>query len=218
MADQNGLQLPLTAAQSGMWLAQQVNPENPMYSIAECVEIAGEVDTAHFEAALRRTVAEAETLRIRFLPGDDGPVQVVVPDPDWPLHTVDVSGRPDPAAAAEAWMLDRVRTPVDLTGGPLFTFGLIKLADDRYTWFSRVHHTIVDGYSWSLIVSRVAVLYSGLVAGTEPKPDPFGSVRELVDQDSAYRVSEQFAVDSAFWSGRLAGLTEPASLAPRPTR
>ncbi|WP_323136536.1 non-ribosomal peptide synthetase [Streptomyces anulatus] len=218
MADQNGLPLPLTAAQSGMWLAQQINPENPMYSIAECVEIAGEIDSARFGAALRRTVAEAETLRIRFTPGAEGPVQSVVPDPDWPLHTVDVSDDPDPAAAAEAWMLARVRTPVDLAEGPLFTFGLLKLAEDRHTWFSRVHHTIVDGYSWSLIVSRVATVYSALVAGEEPKPDPFGSVRDLVDEDTAYRASEQFTADRDFWSRRLAGLSEPASLAPRPTR
>ncbi|MFG2132156.1 amino acid adenylation domain-containing protein [Streptomyces sp. NPDC048751] len=218
MADRNGLQLPLTAAQYGMWLAQQVNPENPMYSIAECVEISGEVDAASFEAALRRVVHEAEALRVRFLRRPEGPVQAVVPDLDWRLHTVDVSDAVDPFAAAEEWMLARVRTPVNLDAGPLFTFGLLKLATDRYTWFSRVHHTIVDGYSWSLIVSRVAAVYSALVAGEEPQPAAFGTLGELVELDADYRRSEQFAADAAHWSERLAGAAEPVTLAGRPTR
>ncbi|WP_432587791.1 amino acid adenylation domain-containing protein [Streptomyces sp. HD1123-B1] len=218
MADQNGPHVPLTAAQSGMWLAQQVNPDNPMYSIAECVEISGPVDTALFETALRRTVDEADTLRLRFVPGDGGPRQIVQEAVDWPLHTLDVSGAADPSAEAEEWMLARVAAPVDLSAGPLFTFGLITLAEDRYTWFSRVHHAIVDGYSWSLIVARVAEVYTALVAGEEPSPGPFGSVRDLVAQDVAYRESERFAQDREFWTGRLAGLGEPVSLAPRPDR
>ncbi|MEU1310631.1 amino acid adenylation domain-containing protein [Streptomyces cinnamoneus] len=218
MADQDGYRLPLTAAQSGMWLAQQVNPDNPMYSIAECVEISGPVDAALFEAALRRTVTDAETLRIRFLPGPDGPLQTVVPGLDWQLHTLDASGHAAPSATAEEWMLARVTAPVDLTSGPLFTFGLIKIAEDRHTWFSRVHHTIVDGYSWSLIVARVAAVYTALAAGEEPAPAGFGSVRDLVDQDVAYRSSEQFAADRDFWAGHLAGLGEPVGLAPRPVR
>ncbi|WP_432252538.1 amino acid adenylation domain-containing protein [Streptomyces sp. HNM1019] len=218
MADQNGPHLPLTAAQSGMWLAQQVNPDNPMYSIAECVEISGRVDPALFEAALRRTVDEADTLRLRFVPGPQGPRQSVEDAVDWPLHTLDVSAAQDPSAEAEAWMLARVAAPVDLSAGPLFTFGLITLAPDRCTWFSRVHHAIVDGYSWSLIVARVAAVYTALVAGEEPSPNPFGSVRDLVAQDLAYRESERFAEDREFWTGRLQGLTAPVSLAPRPTR
>ncbi|MFF2144926.1 amino acid adenylation domain-containing protein [Kitasatospora sp. NPDC058190] len=218
MADRNELRLSLTAAQYGMWLAQQVDPENPMYSIAECVEMSGRIDPVLFEEALRRVVQEAEALRIRFLPGPDGPEQTVVAGLDWTLHTPDVSGRPDPRAAAEDWMLARVRTPVDLAEGPLFTFALIRVAEDRYTWFSKVHHAIVDGYSWSLIVSRVAALYSALAAGTEPAAHRFGTLRELVDQDAEYRASERFAEDGRYWAQRLAGLGETVSLAERAQR
>ncbi|MFI6641778.1 amino acid adenylation domain-containing protein [Streptomyces sp. NPDC050504] len=210
--------MPLTAAQHGMWLAQQVDPDNPMYSIAECVEISGPVDTGLFEAALRRTVDESEALRLRFVAGAEGPEQSVVADLRWDLAAPDFSAAEDPAGAAESWMLARVREPVDLAAGPLFTFGLLKLADDRYTWFSRVHHTIVDGYSWSLIVARVAAVYSAYAAGKEPAPSTFGSFGDLVEQDTAYRASEQFAADRAHWTERLAGTGAPVSLAPRPTR
>ncbi|MET8091481.1 amino acid adenylation domain-containing protein [Micromonospora sp. NPDC005220] len=210
--------MPLTAAQHGMWLAQQVDPDNPMYSIAECVEIAGEINAGLFEVALRRVVDEAETLRVRLGHGPDGPVQSVVENLDWPLHRADFSADDDPAARVEEWMLARVREPVRLGDGPLFTFALLTLATDRHTWFSRVHHTIVDGYSWSLIVSRTAALYTALAAGGQPQPSGFGTLAELVELDAEYRRSEQFSADRAFWSQRLAGVTEPVALAGRPAR
>ncbi|MFF2650666.1 amino acid adenylation domain-containing protein [Streptomyces sp. NPDC058045] len=216
MADQNGLQLPLTAAQYGMWLAQQVNPENPMYSISECVEISGPLDTALFDRALRRTVDDAEALRVRLHHSPAGPVQSVVDDLDWRLHTVDVSTAPDPAAAAEEWMLERVRTPVDPAEGPLFTFGLLTLAEDRHSWFSRVHHILVDGYSWSLIVSRVAAVYTALAAGREPEPSGFGRLRDLVDLDTAYRASPQSTADADHWRQHLDSLAAPVGLAGPP--
>ncbi|OKK04807.1 non-ribosomal peptide synthetase [Streptomyces sp. CB03234] len=205
-----------------MWLAQHINPDNPMFSIAECVEIAGAVDAGLFEAALRRTVDEAETLRVRFLPGPDGPVQTVLSEAElgWVLHTPDFSGAADPAASAEEWMLAHVTTPVDLAVDPLFTFALLKLADDRYTWFSRVHHAVVDGYSWGLIAARAAALYTALATGAEPEPSPFGSFAGLVATDTAYRASEQFTTDRAYWTQALEGIgaADPVSLAPRPGR
>ncbi|MFJ9887219.1 amino acid adenylation domain-containing protein [Streptomyces sp. NPDC091287] len=210
--------MPLTAAQYGMWLAQQMDPDNPMYSIAECVEVSGEIDAVLFEAALRRTVEEADALRIRFRQGPEGPEQTVVPELHWELHTPDLSAEPDPSAAADAWMLQRVNEPVDVARGPLFTFALLRLADDRHTWFSKVHHTIVDGYSWSLIVARVAELYTAAAAGTEPPAGRIGQVADLVEQDTAYRASEQFAQDGTYWTERLAGTGAPVSLAPRPDR
>src|SRR5206468_1179758 len=115
MSDSFGTGLPLTAAQSGMWLAQQVDPGNPMYGIAECVTIHGPVALGVFESTLRRLVAEADALRVRFTPAGEAvrstaseavpfaaageEVRQVVPATvDWSLRRVDLSAAPDPAA------------------------------------------------------------------------------------------------------------------------
>ena len=130
-------ELPLSAAQLGIWFAQELAPSNVDFNSAEYVEIFGAVDPAIFETALRCVVAEADVLSVRFVNHTDGPRQVIGDLPDWSLPFIDVSAEPDPLAAARAWMdADRAR-PIDLLRGPLFAYALFKAAADRFYWYAR---------------------------------------------------------------------------------
>ncbi|NJL85993.1 MAG: hypothetical protein HC886_08430 [Leptolyngbyaceae cyanobacterium SM1_1_3] len=48
---------PLSAAQQGIWLGQQLHPHSPIYNTAECLEICGSLDVSLFERSLRQMVA-----------------------------------------------------------------------------------------------------------------------------------------------------------------
>src|SRR3954469_17627337 len=180
--------LPLTAGQSGMWLAHQVDSSNPMYSIAECVEIDGPINPELFDQALHRLVDEVDALRVRFVPGAETPRQVVQTSLKWSVRHVAVE---DP----EQWMADEVAVPFDVTTSPLFTFALLRVTDTRWTWFIKLHHTIVDGYSSALFTARVADIYTALVAGSPVPPSPFGSLSDLVQADQDYRSATDLARD-----------------------
>ncbi|MEU7109770.1 condensation domain-containing protein, partial [Streptomyces sp. NPDC046215] len=204
---------PLSAAQEGIWYAQRLIPANAAYNTGECVEIHGPVDAELFETALRRTVAEAETFALRLAETADGPRGTLSPTADWPLHCVDVSAEADPHAAAEAWMRADLATAVDLTEGPLFTQALFRAAPDRWFWYQRAHHILLDGYGFTLIAQRLAETYSALVAGQDVK-EAFAPLSRLLDEENAYRASEHRARDRAYWTERFAdapgavGLTE----------
>ncbi|HEY1011955.1 MAG TPA: condensation domain-containing protein, partial [Herpetosiphonaceae bacterium] len=202
--------LPLTAAQRGIWLGQQLDPASPIYNTGECLELAGPLDDAAFEGALRQAVAEAEALRVRFLPGADGPEQAPADD-DWPLHRLDFGGLPAPRAAAEDWMRSVLAQPADLERGPLFVQALIRLAPDRHLWYQQIHHAVTDGFGCSLIQRRVASLYGAAVAG-KPAGPGFGALRAVVEEDLAYQSSPACERDRAFWRERCADLPAPASL------
>ncbi|MEV4441676.1 amino acid adenylation domain-containing protein, partial [Streptomyces sp. NPDC049577] len=210
--------LPLTGAQAGVWFAQQVEPDSPIFRAAEYLEIHGSLDPALFERALRQVVTEADALHIRFLDTDEGPRQTVGPQPAWRLEVLDVSAEADPRRAAEEWMGRDLRRRIDLTRSPLFTYALFRVAEDRWFWYHAYHHILIDGVGASLVVRRLAHLYSSLAAGTEPDPAPFESVRTLLDDDFAYRDSESFEEDRAFWRERFADRPEPVALAARPLR
>ncbi|MEU6237426.1 amino acid adenylation domain-containing protein, partial [Kitasatospora sp. NPDC047058] len=214
MSDRQGVLLPLTAAQSGVWYAQQLNPQNTIFNTGEFLEIGGPVDAELFEAALRRVVAEAETLRLRFTETERGPAARIVPaaELDWSLHVVDVTGTPDPWAAARAWMAEDFARPLDTEHDQLFLFALFKVAEDRHLWLHRYHHLLVDGFTVNLVAQRTAAVYSALVAG-EPVPDsPFTPLGRLLAEKADYRDSERFAADRAYWTERLRGCPEPVSL------
>ncbi|MEU8622514.1 amino acid adenylation domain-containing protein [Streptomyces sp. NPDC048623] len=208
--------LPLTGAQAGVWFAQAVEPDSPIFRAAEYLEIHGSVDTGLFEQALRRTTAEADALHIRFVDTEDGPRQLVGAEPDWRLRIVDVSGEADPRRAAEEWMGRDLRRRIDLTASPLFTYALFRVAEDRWFWYHAYHHILLDGVGAALLVRRVAELYTALVAGTAPEPAPFASVRTLLAEDASYRVSEEFTADREFWRGQFADQPEPIALSTRP--
>ncbi|MEV5241044.1 amino acid adenylation domain-containing protein [Streptomyces cinnamoneus] len=208
-------ELPLLGAQSGILYAQALAPDNPVYNTGDCVEINGPLDAELFERALRHTTREAETLALRATAGDP-PAQRVEADVERPLHRLDLREAPDPAGEAEAWMRADLDRPVDLTEGPLVTQALIRLADDRHWWYQRVHHFAVDAYALTLVGRRVAEVYTALATGADPTPNPFGTLRELVDDEAEYTTGERHAADRDFWRTRLADRPVPVSLSDRP--
>ncbi|MEV6396006.1 amino acid adenylation domain-containing protein [Streptomyces sp. NPDC051907] len=211
--------MPLTAAQSGMWFAQALDPDSPAQNTAECIEIHGPLDPVLFAEALHRTVGETEALRVRVEEGADGPRQFALeiepPGHGFPLHAADLRDQGDPDAVAGAWMHDDLARPFDLAAGPLFRHALFQVGERRWLWYQRVHHIVLDGFGYSLVARRVAQVYSALAAGREPEGSPFGRLADLVSEDAAYRASEAFDADRAHWSDVFADRPEAPSLAAR---
>ncbi|MCX5202721.1 amino acid adenylation domain-containing protein [Streptomyces sp. NBC_00237] len=209
--------LPLTSAQSGIWFAHHLRAGSAAYNTGEYLDIPGPVDEDLFERAVRSVVDETDSLRVRFTVGADGPRQTVEPslDPTWSMHRADLSSAPDPHAAAVAWMRAELATPVDLLRGPLFRQALFRIAPDRFLWYQRVHHIVVDGFSMSLLARRVAKTYTALVGGTDRRGTAFGPLTTLLAHDADYAGSGQRARDREFWAARLAGRDAPVSPAGR---
>ncbi|WP_156207216.1 non-ribosomal peptide synthetase [Streptomyces lycii] len=258
--------LPLTAAQSGMWFAQALDPDSPAQNTAELVEIHGPVDPELFVRALHRVAGEADALRVRLVETPDGPRQLplalgparAAPAPGpardtgptttteparnpardtvpsgavsssavssgdapaatvpFPFHLADLRDRTDPDAAARARTGDDLSRPFDLAAGPLFAHALFRVGDERWLWYQRVHHAVMDGYGYSLLARRTAEVYTALAAGEEPGPSPFGRLGDLVAEDTAYRASETYEKDRAHWTEQFADRPEVPNLAGR---
>ncbi len=205
---------PLSAAQIEIWLAEQINPDCPVYNIGQFTEIHGAVDPTLFEAALRQVIAEAESLRLQFIDDDDGPQQYVG-SPDWSLPLIDVSTSVDPQASAEAWMKADYEQPADLLHGPLFCYALLKVAPERFFWYQRTHHIVMDGVGFALIAQRVAQVYSERVKGVATSECPFGPVSLLLENDIHYRASVQFTKDQAYWLKHCTDWPEAVTFADR---
>ncbi len=207
--------LPLSAAQLGIWFAQHLDPATLEYNVGEYIDIHGPVDAVLFEHALRQIVAEAETLRAKFVECDDGPQQVILDSPPWSMPHVDVSAEPNAQAAAIAWMKADLARPFDLRRGPLFQYALLKLGPDRFFWHARYHHIVTDAFGMSLVAERAAQVYSALVEGHTNSGRPLEPLAPLVAADAEYRASEEFVADRQFWLQYLADLPSPISLSQR---
>jgi len=213
MVASEGSHRELTAGQLGVWYGQQLDPGSPVYNVGECVEIRGDLDVELFVTALRRTLDEADAYRLRFVTDDGVPRQHVDDSCDYPIEVVDLSGLPDPRAAAEDWMRADLARPVKVTEGPLFAHGVLVLGPELFVWYQRVHHLLLDGGSLAVFARRLADVYAALVDGRSADGPALESVAVLLGEDIAYRASAEVARDREFWLERLADLPETGRVA-----
>ncbi|MDR4228225.1 amino acid adenylation domain-containing protein [Bacillus mojavensis] len=218
MPDTKDLQYSLTGAQSGIWFAQQLDPDNPIYNTAEYIEINGPIDISLFEEALRHVIKEAESLHVRFGEDMDGPWQMMNPSPDVQLQVIDVSSEPNPEKTALNWMKADLAKPVDLQHDTLFREALFKAGPQRFFWYQRIHHIAIDGFGFSLIAQRVAHAYTALAGGRSADDRSFGSLQDILAEDAEYRSSDTYEEDRQFWLNRFADRPEVVSLAERAPR
>jgi nonribosomal peptide synthetase DhbF len=206
-----------SVAQRGMWFAQRFSPSNSIFNIAEMVEIHGPIDVTLFETALRQTAMEAEAVRLCFVENTVGLQQFVRSSVEGIMPFMDFSSDADPMAATERWMRAEFTAPHDPLHDRLWTCALIKAAADRFFWYHRSHHILLDGFGAGLFARRLADVYSALVEGRAPGDTSFGPLEELIAEDHAYRSSERFRRDRDYWMTRFADRPEPVTLATKQT-
>ncbi|MFJ8335910.1 amino acid adenylation domain-containing protein, partial [Streptomyces sp. NPDC094437] len=202
----------LTAGQLEIWRSQQLAPDSPVHNIAEYLDLCGPLDVGLLVRALRHTVAEADSLRLRFHLHDGTPVQHLrAPGDDEPaVDVIDVSTAPDPHPAALRWMRADLRRPTPLTDGPLYRFAVLRLAPDRHLWYQRHHHLIIDGPGGARLATRAAHLYDALAAGRDHREGALAPLAPLLDADHAHRLSPAAERDRRYWLDTLADLPDPA--------
>ncbi|MDS0527391.1 amino acid adenylation domain-containing protein [Clostridium sp. SHJSY1] len=202
----------LSGSQSGIWFAQQLEPENPIYNTGEYIEINGFLDEKYFELALRKAVKETEALHVKFGVNEDGPWQIIQPSSNFTLHFIDVSLAENPKEEAEKWMNDDLSKPINLINDPLFCEVLFKVSPNRYFWYQRIHHMVMDGYGFSLIAQRVGKIYTALINNKSYDEGAFDPLHLVLEEDLSYRSSEKFKQDCDFWLEHFADEPEVVSL------
>jgi enterobactin synthetase component F len=207
--------LPLTTAQRGMWVGQQIAPKDAIFNLAEAIELHGAIDATSLREALRQVTREMETLRVRIVQHGLMPQQVVLSEFEGAIPLLDFSSADIPRDAALRWMTAELAAPVDFKTSPVWVSAVLKVSDESWFWYHRAHHIMLDGFSGGLVVQRVAELYTALRQRRAPSPTPFGPLSTLVESEAAYRKSERYATDRVYWMERMANLPEPVTLARR---
>ena len=216
MMKQETTYLPLTDAQAGIWYAQCRDPENPIYKTGEYLLINGRVDVEKIKQAIAQGINEVDSLHSQYFTTVEGP-RMSIHRQSWQVGEKDFSGYAKPLETAIEWMRLELRTPVDLETGPLFSMAIVKLHEAQYAWFLSLHHIAIDGYSMSLIISRVAYIYNQLVKGDQIEPVNFVDQHALIQEDDDYKASEKYQKDKDYYLQRYQDHSDTVNLAGKPT-
>ncbi|MDP5008058.1 MAG: condensation domain-containing protein, partial [Glaciimonas sp.] len=206
--------LPLSAAQYGIWLGQQLDIGSPTYWTAEAVELCGVLDQTLFETALKQTLLACDALHQRYHYDGKNVWQTRALASSLMLEQVNFSAAAEPMAAAQRWMRADLLQTADLVKGPLFGSALLQLGAGRWLWYLRVHHIALDGFGYSLLTQRVADVYSALMKKASPPSARPSALAAMVEEDRQYQTSAAYEKDKQFWYARLQHAAPPVLLAP----
>lgn len=206
---------PLSVAQTGMWVKEKLSPPDLSFVLAEALEIHGPVSPDIFCEALGRLSDEIEATRLQIVEIDGKPRQVITPYVGREFEVVDFSHDGAPLESAYAWMRSELAGSLELEQDDLWSSALIKIQDDHWIWYHRVHHILFDGFSGGLLARRQAQIYTSMVRGEDIEACDFGSIVELLESEDNYRRSVHFERDRSYWLEQLKGISPPVTLARR---
>ena len=154
--------VPVSSAQRGLWLINELHPNSSVYNVFCSVRLTGPLDLAALHRALEQVVARHEALRTTFRAGGDGPRQHIAADVAVPLPMTDLSGVSAEHHAARA--SDQVdawaEEPFDLAAGPLVKAVVVRLDAQDHLFGLALHHIVCDGQSVHMLFDELARLYA----------------------------------------------------------
>ncbi|WP_405064546.1 amino acid adenylation domain-containing protein [Kribbella sp. NBC_01505] len=177
--------MELTASQRGNWVARSLAPESSVFSAGQLIWLDGQIDPAAFASSVSTAFSETDALRVRFGDNDSIPFQYVDNATTLSTQIVD-AGHGDDQIRGVA------REQLVAAAEPTTSSTLVRREDGTWAWILVTNILLVDGYSISLFIRRVAELYSG-----DPVPDRwFGNLQNLLSTNTEEN-------DDSYWSGIL---------------
>jgi thioesterase domain-containing protein len=174
-ADQpDALTAPLSLQQQRFWLLDQLSSGNPACNISVRWKLIGPLDLTILKHAIAEVVRRHDVLRthIELVAGE--PVQLVQSDLIVELSRTDLRQLEPGARDAEVRRMSEVEAhqAFDLTRGPLFRVGVLRLGEDEHWMLMTAHHIIFDGWSVGTFVDEMCALYGTYAQGeTSPLPE-----------------------------------------------
>lgn len=154
--------LPLSFAQTRLWLLEQLNPDTCIYNMPAAVSLVGELNIQALEQSINEIIHRHEVLRTRFVLVDDQPVQVIVDDVQLKISIINLGGltKTEQETAIKCYSVDEFQLPFDLQKAPLLRCKLLQLDNQEYILLFTIHHIVFDGWSTGILIQELTALYS----------------------------------------------------------
>ncbi|GAB1715820.1 MAG: non-ribosomal peptide synthetase [Nitrobacter sp.] len=187
-------------------------PHRNHWNQSVLLKVQQRIDAAAMETALRSVVAHHDAFRLRF--------RRCVEAGGWSAEHVE-TGAPDDArllwlhevsSASDATPLyEEAQRSLSIEHGPLLRALYVRLTDGTGRLLLVVHHLVVDGVSWRVLLDDLQSAYHQLLVGeTITLPAKTSSFQAWAERLRSYATSEALAEELPFWCEQLSpiGLSE----------
>jgi acyl-CoA synthetase (AMP-forming)/AMP-acid ligase II/acyl carrier protein len=166
--------VPTSIAQERVWELQRVLPGIPFFNILYALRITSALDTLALERSINEIVRRHEILRTTFAVVDGQCVQIIASQLPLRLGFDDLHTLPESKkdTAGHQIIQEELLHCFDLVHGPLLRARLMRLAEREHLLLINTHNAIADGWSLSVLVGELVVIYEALSTGVAPPLKP----------------------------------------------
>ncbi|MER5528099.1 amino acid adenylation domain-containing protein [Streptomyces sp. NPDC002677] len=221
-SDKGTASAPLSLAQERLWVMARMDGDaSAAYNEPMPFDVRGPLDRDLLIRALHLLAARHEALRTRLVPSGGSALQVVdPPETGFPVTFEDLTGLPGAAERFARIRQEVEGAPFRLGEEPMVRGCLVALEPDHHVLLLTAHHIVFDGWSRSLLLRELGLVYTALQQGRD------ASLPELTWQYSDYTrwqwdwmSGEEPAAHADYWTAALADAPAVLSLPtdrPRP--
>ena len=202
-------ELPLSFAEQGLWLLDQLSPGMTAYNMQSSLRLRGPLDVRALEQSLNTIIQRHDVLRSSFRVVREKPVRVVAPTLNIELPVINLDGIAEADAEIGRLASEDAQIPFDLSKGPLLRVSLLRLSEREHIFLLTKHHIITDAWSNRVFFRELLSLYEAYSVG-RPSPLP-----DLPIQYSDFAVWQRQLKQGemqghlSYWRTRLQGVTVP---------
>lgn len=189
--------LPLTEAQSGLWVLGQTDRDAlRAYNESTTLDWQGPLDIPALRRALQTVVDRHDALRTTISP--DGDTQIV-----HPRLTLDVPLR-EISGDLEAAFREIEQAEFDFANGPLIRAQILRLAPEHHLLVLTFHHLLGNGPSYWVFFDELTSIYdahgrSGASPAGDQPPGRLAMAAPMQLAQFAAQANRHNADDEAFW-------------------
>ncbi|WP_421548355.1 non-ribosomal peptide synthetase [Pseudomonas sp. QD4] len=184
------------------WFFDSAIPERQHWNQALLLQPTQSLDPQHLEQALLTVLEHHDALRLRFSQ-DSGA---------WQAEHQALGDEPllwhvrVPSMERCLELFSDAQRSLDLQQGPLMRALLVDGPQDQQRLLIAIHHLVVDGVSWRVLLDDLQSVYRQLLEQQAPRlPLKTSALRDWAARLQAYAGSESLREELGWWQDQLAG-------------
>ncbi len=196
--------LPLTPIQQ--WFFEQAIPERQHWNQSILLTPHASLQVEPLRAALSALLVHHDALRSRFAQHDDGwRAEFARPQEDMELLWL----RAVRDAQEMAFVTNQAQCSLDLHDGPLLRAVLLELPDATQRLLLVIHHLVVDGVSWRVLLDDLQRAYARSQAGLALElPARTSSFKAWAERMAVHARTPELEAELPYWQAQLADASD----------
>ena len=194
-------EVPLTPIQ--YWFFEQDFADSHHWNQSLLFQARQTLNPIVLEQALQHLLEHHDALRLRFHYGESGWEQInTLPSETVPFTRIDLSSKtPEEQTAEISVAATKLQKSLNLSDGPLIRVALFELGADRGSrLLIAIHHLVVDGVSWRILLSDLQQVYQQITQGEVVKlPAKTTSFKNWAEKLQEYARSPKLHQELEYW-------------------